>query len=273
MDRSIKIARRVAFVTFLVTILIFFLFPFYWVILLSLQDGMVSMATTPTFFRFTPTLENYRLVLETGGFMRGLVNSIIVVVFTLLANFFIGFPAAYVIARYRQKWLLFTIFFTQMMPWIVFLLAWFVLFKALGLYDTHLGLVLSNLTYMVPFTIWLMLGFFEDIPLEVEEAAWLDGCSHTGTFFRIILPLTLNGIITISTLGFMFAWNIFIFPLVLSGSNSKTLPVVLYSFLTDNSLDFGPLAAASVLVTLPVVLFVLLNQKYFARGISLGGMK
>jgi multiple sugar transport system permease protein len=195
------------------------------------------------------------------------------VFFTLAANLIVSLPASYIIARRRQKWLSFGILFTQMTPWIVFLLPWYIIFKALGLYDTYIGLVLANLTFMVPFTIWLMLGFFEDVPVEVEEAAWLDGCSNTGTFIRIVIPLVKGGIITISTLGFMGAWNIFIFPLVLSGAKSKTLPVLVYNFLADNSLDFGPLSAASVLITLPVIIFVLINQKYFARGIALGGRK
>lgn len=271
--KGIKLVKKVALLIGCLSIIAFFIFPFYWMLVTSFKDIGTAQADPPGFLFFLPTLENYRQVFQEVGFLSALKNSIIVTFFSLAANFFIGFPAAYVIARYRQRWLMFGIFFTQMMPWIVFLLAWFVLFKAMGLYDTYIGLVLSNLTYLTPFTIWMMLGFFEDIPVEVEEAAWLDGCSHAGTFFRIILPLTRNGIITISTLGFMIVWNIFIFPLVLSGVDSKTLPVIIYSFLADNSLDFGPLSAAAVLVTLPVLIFVMLNLKYFARGISLGGMK
>jgi len=109
--------------------------------------------------------------------------------------------------------------------------------------------------------------------VEVEEAAWLDGCSYMGTFIRVVVPLVKGGIITITTLGFMFVWNIFIFPLVLSGYQSKTLPVLVYSFLVDDALDFGPMSAAAVLITLPVIAFVLINQKYFQRGIALGGRK
>ena len=126
---------------------------------------------------------------------------------------------------------------------------------------------------MIPFTIWLMLGFFEDVPVEVEEAAWLDGCSNTMTFIRIVVPLVKGGVITITTLGFMFVWNIFIFPLVLSGHNSRTLPVLVYGFLVDDNLNFGPMSAIAVLITLPVIIFVLINQKYLQRGIALGGRK
>jgi multiple sugar transport system permease protein len=249
-----------------------FIFPFFWVFLMSLKNPEAAQAIPPKFF-FVPTFENYKQVFEEGEFLKALFNSTVVVFFTLAANLIVSLPASYIIARRRQKWLSFGILFTQMTPWIVFLLPWYIIFKTLGLYDTYIGLVLANLTFMVPFTIWLMLGFFEDVPVEMEEAAWLDGCSNMGTFVRIVIPLVKGGIITICTLGFMGAWNIFIFPLVLSGASSKTLPVLVYNFMADNSLDFGPLSAASVLITLPVIVFVLINQKYFARGIALGGRK
>ncbi len=267
-----KIALRAVFVVLCAVSIAFFIFPFFWVVLMSLKQPEAAQAIPPTFF-FTPTLENFKEVLSQGEFLQALINSIIVTFFTLTANLIISLPAAYIIARRRQKWLSFIVLFTQMAPWIVFLLPWYIIFKKLGLYDTHMGLVLVNLTYMIPLTIWLMLGFFEDVPVEVEEAAWLDGCSYMGTFIRVVVPLVKGGIITITTLGFMAVWNIFIFPLVLSGYKSKTLPVLVYSFLVDDTLDFGPMSAAAVLITLPVILFVLINQKYFQRGIALGGRK
>lgn len=268
----IKIISRTAFVLACAVSVIIFIFPFFWVVFMSLKDPMDAQSIPPKFI-FRPTFDNFREVLSAGEFMRGFVNSVIVTFFALTANLIVSLPASYIIARQKQKWLSFGILFTQMAPWIVFLLPWYIIFKKLGLYDTYIGLVLVNLTFLIPFTIWLMLGFFEDVPVEVEEAAWLDGCSNTGTFFRIVLPLVKGGVITISTLAFMGVWNVFIFPLVLAGYKTKTLPVLVYSFMVDNTLDFGPMSAASVLITLPVILFVLLNQKYFQRGIALGGRK
>lgn len=263
---------RIIFILACIVSITVFIFPFFWVFLMSLKTPDAAQAMPPKFI-FRPTFENFREVLAQGAFLRALINSFLVTLFTLIANLIIALPASYIIARRRQKWLSFGILFTQMAPWIVFLLPWYIIFKKLGLYDTYIGLVLVNLTYMIPLTVWLMLGFFEDVPVEVEEAAWLDGCSNTGTFIRIVIPLVKGGVITITTLGFMFVWNIFIFPLVLSGAKTKTLPVLVYSFLVDDSLDFGPLSAAAVLITLPVIFFVLLNQKYFQRGIALGGRK
>jgi len=267
-----RITSKVVFWLFCIVCITVFIFPFFWVMLMSLKIPMDALATPPKFI-FVPTFENFREVLSEEMFLRALINSIVITFFTLTANLIISLPASYIIARQRQKWLSFGILFTQMAPWIVFLLPWYIIFKALGLYDTYIGLVLVNLTYMIPFTIWLMLGFFEDVPVEVEEAAWLDGCSNTMTFIRIVVPLVKGGIITITTLGFMFVWNIFIFPLVLSGHNSRTLPVLVYSFLVDDNLNFGPMSAIAVLITLPVVIFVLINQKYLQRGIALGGRK
>jgi multiple sugar transport system permease protein len=264
------LARRTLFYLILAAVAASFFFPFLWVVFTALQDAQ-SAAEVPPHFPFMPTFDNFRQVIGEAEFISSLWNSTVVVFLTLAANLIISLPAAYIIARYRRQWLMFTIMFLQMAPWIVLLLPWYIIFKQLGLYDTYIGLVLSNLTYMIPFTVWLMLGFFEDIPLEVEEAAWLDGCSRLGTFIRVVVPLAKGGIITVCTLGFMFTWNIFLFPRVLSGYKTKTLPVMIYGFLADNSLDFGPLAAAAILITLPVIVFVLFNQRYFREGVALGG--
>lgn len=266
------LAGRTLFYLILAAVAASFFFPFLWVVFTALQDPQ-SAAEVPPHFLFMPTLDNFRQVIQEAEFISSLWNSTIVVFMTLAANLIISLPAAYIIARHRRQWLMLLIMFLQMAPWIVLLLPWYIIFKQLGLYDTYIGLVLSNLTYMIPFTVWLMLGFFEDIPLEVEEAAWLDGCSQLGTFIRIVVPLAKGGIITICTLGFMFSWNIFLFPLVLSGYKTKTLPVMIYGFLADNSLNFGPLAAAAILITLPVIVFVLANQRYFREGVALGGRK
>ncbi len=271
--RSFRAVSGRAFFYLAITLIVaLFFFPFYWVVRTSFMDALDAAAIPPNFF-FKPILDNYRQVLNTSDFMKSLWNSTVVVFLTLSVNLIISLPAAYIIARRRQKWLSFMILFFQMAPWIVLLLPWYVIFKQLGLYDTYIGLVLSNLTFMIPFTVWLMLGFFEDIPVEVEEAAWLDGCSHLGTFLRIVIPLVRGGIITVCTLGFMFTWNIFLFPLVLSGYHTKTLPVMIYGFLADNQLDYGPLSAAVVLITIPVIVFTLINQKHFRKGIALGGRK
>jgi multiple sugar transport system permease protein len=267
-----KITYEIFFWIVCLLAIFFFIFPFLWVAMMSLKDPAAAQSMPPKLI-FTPTLDNYKQVFAAGDFLNAFKNSTIVVLLTLAANLIVSLPASYIIARLRQKWLSFAILFTQMAPWIVFLLPWYIIFKRLGLYDTYIGLVLSNLTYLIPFTVWLMLGFFEDVPREIEEAAWLDGCSHTGAFIRMVIPLVKGGIITVCTLAFLFAWNIFLFPLVLSGYRSKTLPVLVYSFLNDNSLDFGPLSAAAVLITLPVIVFILINQKYFSRGIALGGRK
>ena len=270
--QSIKTLNRLLFYAVLIFIIFVFLFPFLWVVYTSLQNASTAGSIPPDLLA-TPTLDNFRVVFTEGEFFSCLLNSTVVALLTLVVNLIISLPAAYVIARHRQNWMMFLILFLQMAPWICLLLPWYVIFKKLGLYDTYFGLVLSNLTFMIPFTIWLMLGFFEDIPVEIEEAAWLDGCSHLGTFIRIVVPLAKGGIITISTLGFMLCWNIFLFPLVLSGYETKTLPVFVYGFLADNQLDFGPLAAAALLAMLPVIVFVLINQKYFRQGVAFGGGK
>jgi len=270
--RAVTIGHRISFYLILLGIVSVFLFPFVWVVFTSLQDGVTAGSVPPNLLAL-PTLDNFRQVFSEGDFLRCLMNSTIVVGLTLTANLIISLPAAYIIARNRQSWMMFLILFLQMAPWICLLLPWYIIFKVLGLYDSYFGLVLSNLTFMVPFTVWLMLGFFEDVPREVEEAAWLDGCSQFGTFIRVVIPLVKGGVITVTTLGFMTCWNIFLFPLVLSGHAAKTLPVFVCGFLADNQLNFGPLSAAALLAMAPVIIFVLINQKYFRQGIACGGGK
>ena len=270
--QPLRLLNQLLFYLIVSGIAVLFLFPFFWVVFTALQYPEAANQVPPDLL-VTPTLDNFRAVFEEGGFSSCLWNSVVVVLLSLLANLVISLPSAYVIARNRQRWMVFLILFLQMAPWITLLLPWYVIFKRFGLYDTYLGLVLSNLTFMIPFTIWLMLGFFEDVPLEIEEAAWLDGCTRIGTFLRIVVPLVRGGIITVCTLGFMICWNIFLFPLVLSGYQTKTLPVFVYGFLADNQLDFGPLSAAALLTTLPVIAFVVVNQKYFKGGIAFGGGK
>ena len=151
------IIGRVFFYLVLAFIVVLFFFPFYWVVRTSLMDA-VDAGTVPPKLFFKPMLDNYRLVLNESDFIKSLWNSTVVVFMTLIANLVISLPAAYIIARRRQKWMSFMILFFQMAPWIVLLLPWYIIFKQLGLYDTYIGLVLSNLTYMIPFTVWLMLG-------------------------------------------------------------------------------------------------------------------
>jgi multiple sugar transport system permease protein len=185
----------------------------------------------------------------------------------------LGLPAAYGIARYGHRTVALGILACRMIPGISFLVPWFIIFRTLGLIDTFTGLVLAHLVITVPLITWIMISFFEEVPLELEEAARIDGCSRVGVFLRIALPLVRPGLVSAGILALIFTWNSFLFPLILAGVKTKTLPVVVYSFMTFDFLDLGGVYASATLVTLPVLVMVLLVQRQFIRGLTIGGLK
>jgi multiple sugar transport system permease protein len=264
--------RRAFFYGALLLVLVVFIFPFFWMAFNSFKTHEKILEYPPAFI-FSPTLDNFRNVLWETPVLKFTWNSILVAVGSLGVGMALGLPAAYGIARYGHRTLALGILVCRMIPGISFLVPWFIVFRALGLLDTYTGLVIAHLVITVPLITWIMIGFFEEVPVELEEAARIDGCSRAGVFLRIALPLVRPGLVSAAILALIFTWNSFLFPLILAGVKTKTLPVVVYSFMTFDYLDLGGVYAASTLVTLPVVIMVLLVQRQFIRGLTLGGVK
>ncbi len=270
--RAARVMRRALFYLGLVLVLGVFVFPFFWMALNSFKTHDQITEYPPVFF-FTPTLENVRNVFAQGQFVRYTWNSIVVSFGAVGLGMLFGLPAAYAIARHRQRGFAFGILVCRMIPGIAFLVPWFIVFRFLGLLDSYLGLIVAHLVITVPLITWIMIGFFEEVPIELEEAARIDGCSRAGVFLRIALPLVRPGLVSAGILALIFAWNSFLFPLILAGVETKTLPVLVYSFMTFDFLDLGGIYAASTLITLPVVVMVLAVQRHFIRGLTIGGVK
>jgi len=270
--RAGRIMRRALFYLGLVLVLGVFVFPFFWMALNSFKTHD-QITEYPPVFLFTPTLENVRNVFAQGQFVRYTWNSIVVSFGAVGLGMLLGLPAAYAIARYRQRGFAFGILVCRMIPGIAFLVPWFIVFRFLGLLDSYFGLIVAHLVITVPLITWIMIGFFEELPIELEEAARIDGCSRAGVFLRIALPLVRPGLVSAGILALIFAWNSFLFPLILAGVETKTLPVLVYSFMTFDFLDLGGIYAASTLITLPVVVMVLAVQRHFIRGLTIGGVK
>jgi multiple sugar transport system permease protein len=270
--RTGRIMRRALFYLGLVLVLGVFVFPFFWMALNSFKTHD-QITEYPPVFLFTPTLENVRNVFAQGQFVRYTWNSIVVSFGAVGLGMLLGLPAAYAIARYRQRGFAFGILVCRMIPGIAFLVPWFIVFRFLGLLDSYFGLIVAHLVITVPLITWIMIGFFEEVPIELEEAARIDGCSRAGVFLRIALPLVRPGLVSAGILALIFAWNSFLFPLILAGVETKTLPVLVYSFMTFDFLDLGGIYAASTLITLPVVVMVLAVQRHFIRGLTIGGVK
>ena len=248
------------------------MFPFFWMALNSAKTHEKILEYPPAFV-FSPTVANFRNVFQQTPFFQYTWNSVLVSFGSVGVGMLLGLPAAYGIARYGHRTLALSILVCRMIPGISFLVPWFILFRALGLIDTFIGLVIAHLVITVPLITWIMIGFFEEVPLELEEAGRIDGCSRLGVFLRIAVPLVRPGLVSAGILALIFAWNSFLFPLILAGVKTKTLPVVVYSFMTFDYLDLGGIYAASTLITLPVLVMVLLVQRQFIRGLTIGGLK
>ena len=271
-SRPTRTARRALFYCALISVLAAFIFPFFWMAFNSFKTHEKILEYPPAFI-FSPTLYNFRNVVSQSSIVKYTWNSILVAIGALGAGMLLGLPAAYGIARYRHRMLALGILVCRMIPGISFLVPWFIVFRSLGLLDTYTGLVIAHLVITVPLITWIMIGFFEEVPVELEEAARIDGCSRAGVFLRIALPLVRPGLVSAAILALIFTWNSFLLPLIFAGVKTKTLPVVVYSFITFDYLDLGGIYAASTLVTLPVIVMVLLVQRQFIRGLTIGGVK
>jgi len=266
------LGRGLAFYTGLFLVLGVFVFPFFWMAFNSFKTTE-KLQEYPPVWVFTPTLSNFREVFGQTPFIRYALNSTIVALGAVGLGMVLALPAAYGIARYGYRRLAVGILVCRMIPGVCFLVPWFIVFRVLGLIDTYLGLVVAHLIITVPLITWIMIGFFEELPAELEEAALIDGCSPWGVFLRIALPLTRSGLASAAILALIFTWNHFLFPLILAGPKTKTLPVVVYSFMTFDELNLGAVYAAATLITVPVVLMVLFVQRHFVRGLTIGGIK
>jgi multiple sugar transport system permease protein len=265
-------SRRILFYSALILVLVVFIFPFFWMAFNSFKTHEKILEYPPAFI-FAPTLHNFKNVLWQSNVVQYAGNSVLIAFGSLGVGLILGLPAAYGIARYGHRMLALGILVCRMIPGISFLVPWFIVFRALGLLDTFTGLVIAHLVITVPLITWIMIGFFEEVPVELEEAARIDGCSRAGVFLRIALPLVRPGLVSAGILALIFTWNSFLFPLILAGVKTKTLPVLVYSFMTFDYLDLGGVYAASTLVTLPVIVMVLLVQRQFIRGLTIGGVK
>ena len=248
------------------------LFPFLWMVLASFKD-MADLLNTSKMFVFAPTIHNYFDVFTQYDFSRPMFNSLYIgAISTGLALLF-GLPAAYSIGRFHQQVFSSLILLVRIIPAISFLVPWYILFTKLHLTGTYTVLILSHFLTSLPLIIWIMIPYFEGLPKELEEAAWIDGCSQTGTFFKIMLPLSTPGILTSTLLAFIFSWNNFMFALVLSTNETKTIPTAVFAFISYTNINWSGLMAAAVVITAPILLISLCLQKYVVSGLTAGAVK
>lgn len=246
---------------------------FLWMLSLAFKPEIDNLAWPPVFVPTEPTLANFRAVFDSGPFLGYLANSLIVSGGATALALLVGVPAGYGIARLGAKRLLLLIMIARMTPAISFLIPLFTLFQWLGLTGTLAPVVITHLVITVPIVVYIAASHFETLPLELEEAAWVDGCNAWQRFRLVALPLARPGLSVAAILAFIFSWNNFIFGAVLAGRETRTLPVAIYNVLTFEQVAWGPLAAAALLVTAPVLVLTLVIQREIVAGLTAGGVK
>ena len=246
---------------------------FLWMLSLSLKNEIDNLAYPPVFIPSQLTLRNFVQVFAENSMGLYFWNSIVVSGLATLVALAIGVPAGYGIARTQAHKLTVLILIARMTPALSYLIPLFTVFQLLGLNNTRTALVITHLVITVPIIVYVMAGHFETLPRELEEAALIDGGSVWTTFRYVALPLARPGIVVATILAFIFSWNNFVFGAVLAGRATRTLPAAVYNVLTFEQLAWGPLAAAAIVVTLPVLLLTIFIQKEIVAGLTAGGLK
>ena len=246
---------------------------FLWMLSLSLKNEVDNMAFPPVFIPNPPVLDNFIQVFEKNDFLTYTLNSIFVSFGATGLALLLGVPAGFGIAKAQASKAAAVIMIARVTPGLSYLIPLFLIFQWLEMTGTLWPLLITHLVITVPIVVWVMIGFFEGLPQELEEAALVDGATIWQAFLHVALPLARPGIVVAMILAFIFSWNNFIFGVVLAGRETRTLPVAVYNVISFEQISWGPLAAAALLVTAPVLLLTLLMQKEIVHGLTAGGVK
>jgi multiple sugar transport system permease protein len=271
-----KRVRLIAIVGISLVFLLAWAFPILWSVLNSLKTDRDVLAYPPKLV-FEPTLEAYRDVLfGSSSILPNLVSSFIIAIGTTIVTMLMAVPAAYALARLRfrgKKFAGFYVLATQMLPPVGIIIPYFLILRHIGWIDSYQGIILIYLSFSLPFAIWLLVSYFEDIPFEMEEAAYLDGASRMRTLWRIIIPQVRGGIAVTVVFVFLNAWNEFLFAVVLSGNTVRPVTVAMFNFVSVEQTLWAKLAAVSALAMLPVVVLGIVAQKHIVKGLTVGAVK
>jgi multiple sugar transport system permease protein len=271
--RHRSLAQRIALgLSVLVAISPALLF-FIWMLSLSLKYEIDNSTYPPILIPQTFAWENYATVISSNRFPTYFLNSVIVTGLATLIALLVGVPAGYGIARMRAHRAAIVILIARMTPGLSFLIPLFLLFQWLGLLGTLVPQIVIHLVLTVPIVIWVMISYFESTPLDLEQAAMIDGATRWQTFRHVALPIAKPGITVAFILSLIFSWNNFVFGVVLAGRETRTLPVAVYNMLSYDQIAWGPLSAAALIVTLPVLVITVFAQRQIVAGLTAGAVK
>lgn len=270
-DRGLGLALRYVAA---VLVTAFFLFPIYWLLAISFKTPDEIFAYPPVWVPASLQLSNYQVLFKDGDYVT-VVNSLVVAGISTVLAMTLGTMCAYSIARFRTGGDDFALWIisNRMIPPIVIVFPVFLLYVRLGWVDTYIGLIVLYTAFSLPYVIWMMRGYIQDVPLELEESALVDGCSRWQVFTRIVLPVARGGLFATAVFTFVFAWNDFVFALVLTRNAVTTFPVQVTHYFGGQSNFWAKIAAMSALGTVPIFIVVATLQRFIVRGISLGAVK
>ncbi|MFN8593055.1 MAG: carbohydrate ABC transporter permease [Thermomicrobiales bacterium] len=252
--------------------------PFFWLISTSFKRQVDYLAYPPQFIAPAWTLEGYQVLFQQQDLGHFFMNSVVITLTSTALAVLLGALAAYSLARAQLPFrlngiLAFWMLLTRMYPAIATAIPYFLIMRDLKLLDTRLALIVTYTAFNLPFVVWLLIGFFEELPAELERAAMIDGCGVWERFWKIVLPLSAPALVATAILSAVLAWNEFLFAVMLTRVNAKTLPVVMSGFITDKGTQWDQMTALGVITVLPVLIFALLVQRYLVRGLTLGAVK
>ena len=258
----------------IIIVTLFFLLPLLWILRTSLITKVEAYKIPPDLF-LQPTLENYINVFKNNPFGQYFFNSFGIAIISTILSVVFGSMASYWIVRcaVKKNRIKISILATQMIPPIVMVIPMSLIIKKIGLDDTWLALILAYLTFNLPYVIWMLISFFESVPNELDEACEIDGCTRLQAYFKVILPLAAPGIMATAVYSFLVSWNEFMFALVLTGMNSRTLPVAISNMDTQQGVMIAELCAATIVVILPVIFLSIFIKKYLVNGLTFGSIK
>ncbi len=264
-----RVASHLVLIAACLTILL----PVLWTMRTSFANR--ALAYQPATLLFRPTLDNYASIFVEEPFLKFFWNSLWIATASAGASLAVGSLAAYAIARFRTggQPLSFTVLGTQMLPPVALIIPFYLLAQRMHLLDNGWALAFVYLSFNLPFVVWILIGFFQGIPRELEEAALVDGCNRWMAFRQVVLPLALPGLLAAGVFAFVLSWNEFLFALVLTGRESKTLPVALAGLMSSQGNQIGAICAATVAMMTPIVALTWVIQKYLVRGLTFGAVK
>ncbi len=260
----------------IVLVFIFFMMPLYWLLTTAFKFGREAFAIPPKWILFDFTLKNFQTVLDTSQVFRFLTNSIIITTGATLCSLLLGVPAGYAIARSKSKLLNTSSYFfllLLMIPPIAMLIPFYLIMRDMHLLGTYAAVIVIDTIFDASFVVWMMRSYFKDVPQEMEEAALVDGASHFQAFFKIALPLSLPGIVASALYCIIFSWNDFLFALMLTSPQTKTMPLGILASFSASEINWGIMAVMSVFAIIPAMIIALFLNRYFVQGLTMGAAK